>query len=952
MAPLDDPDAPLRADVRLLGELLGDVIEAREGRGVFDTVELVRGLAKSARAGRPEDFETLRQRVLARLSTQDALPVARAFAHFLTLANIAEQHHRVRRRRSYLADASAHPQPGSLRETFSRLIDAGFAATQIRAALAGLSIGLVLTAHPTEVARRTILLKHNRLADLLAARDRTELTPEEGDEVLQALRRTVLELWETDEVRRDRLSPLDEVRWGLAVFEQTLWAAVPRYLRALDRAMQQHLQCGLPLNATPVQFGSWMGGDRDGNPNVTADVTWRTWAMARWVAAGLYLHEVDALRAELSMHRASDELRRLAGGAREPYRAVLRQVAARLRATQTVMGRLLEEAEAGRTGDAVLDEPVKPEAADAVTGAEEAGRGLPPAGDALSGMGGLEAPAASPSEQAPYLDEGDLSEVLDACFRSLVQTGNAAIANGRLLDLRRRLAAFGLVLGRLDIRQDARVHDQAMDLVAAASGTSGKWSEWDEEQRVAFLRPYLAGGVERRAPGGADERAGHGDGRLPLPEPAAGELRDVFETFRVMARIPPGSLGAYVITMASRASDVLAVLALQRAAGVTPPLRIVPLFETGRDLAGAGKMLGQLLAVPEYRAAISGHQEVMVGYSDSSKDIGRFSAGWLLYRAQEEIVGACREAGVGLTIFHGRGGSVGRGGGPTHLAIRALPPGAVNGSLRVTEQGEMIQAHWGLPDIAERTLEVYTTAALEATLAPAPAPGPAWRGRMDALAEVARGAYRRLVYEHPDFVEYFRAATPEVEIGRLNIGSRPARRSPGAGVGSLRAIPWQFAWTQTRLLLASWLGLEEALRPVGEPGTGDDIRQMYREWPYFQVLLDLMEMVLAKADPGIACEYDRALVPAALRPLGDDLRARLALAIQRLSAATGHAELLEENHVLKRSIAVRNPYVDPINLLQVELLRRLREAPAPDDQLWTAFAVTVNGIAAGMRNTG
>jgi phosphoenolpyruvate carboxylase len=395
------------------------------------------------------------------------------------------------------------------------------------------------------------------------------------------------------------------------------------------------------------------------------------------------------------------------------------------------------------------------------------------------------------------------------------------------------------------------------------------------------------------------------------------------------------------------------VLALQLAAGVTRPLRVVPLFETGRDLEGAGAMLRQLLAVPEYRAAIAGRQEVMVGYSDSSKDIGRFAAGWLLYRAQEDIVAACSEAGVALTVFHGRGGSVGRGGGPTHLAIRALPPGAVNGCLRVTEQGEMIQAHWGLADLAVRTLEVFTTATLEATLVPQPQPRPEWRSEVDRLAGLARDAYRGFVYEDPRFVEYFRAATPEAEIGRLNIGSRPARRSPGGEVGSLRAIPWQFAWTQTRLLLASWLGLEAALAGAArDDASRRRVREMYEGWPYFQVLLDLMEMVLAKADAGIAAEYDRGLVPAELRAVGEEARGRLAQAIERLRAATGHDELLESNRVLKRSIAVRNPYVDPINLLQVELLRRLRAASSPDDSLWTAFAVTVNGIAAGMRNAG
>lgn len=899
-----DPDAPLRADVSLLGTLLGDVVREREGRPVFETVERVRRLAKAARAGDAEAFETLRARVLGTLPLEQALPVARAFAHFLTLANIAEQHHRIRRRRQYLADPASAAQPGSFEASLSGLLAAGVAPADITSALERLSIGLVLTAHPTEVSRRTILLKHNRLAALLAERDRPDLTAAERADNLAALRRVVRELWETDEVRRDRLSPLDEVRWGLAVFEQTLWDAVPRYLRSLDRAAAAHLGGELE-SVSPIRFGSWMGGDRDGNPNVTADVTRRACLMARWVAAGLYLREVDALRSELSMRRASAGLAARAPGEREPYRAVLRELAARLHATQAWAVRELEHETPG-----------------------------PPAGPALSPAAGTEGKGGAGPE--PLLEDEELAATLRLCHRSLVETGNEVIARGRLLDACRRAEVFGLALARLDVRQDARLHDEAMEAIAAREGS---WRAWDERQRLDFLRPYL-----------------EGEARLGLDVEATPEVREVIETFRVIARIPRGSLGACVITMASRPSDVLAVLALQRAAGVAAPLRIVPLLETGRDLENAGAVVANLLAVPEYRRAIGGRQEVMVGYSDSSKDVGRFSAGWRLYRAQEEIVAACRAAGVRLTIFHGRGGSVGRGGGPTHLAIRALPPGAVDASLRVTEQGEMIQAHWGLQELAVRTMEVYTSATLEATLRPGRGPTPAWRERTEQLARAARAAYRAVVHEQPAFVEYFRAATPEVEIGRLNIGSRPARRSPGQGVGSLRAIPWQFAWTQTRLLLASWLGLEEALsEPAAEgssPGPGGQLREMYCEWPYFRVLLDLMEMVLAKADPAIAAEYDRRLVTPRLQPMGEELRGRLAAAIDRVLEATGHARLLEENRVLARSIAVRNPYVDPINLLQVELLSRLRSEASPDERLWTAFAVTVNGIAAGMRNTG
>jgi len=345
---------------------------------------------------------------------------------------------------------------------------------------------------------------------------------------------------------------------------------------------------------------------------------------------------------------------------------------------------------------------------------------------------------------------------------------------------------------------------------------------------------------------------------------------------------------------------------------------------------------------------------VMIGYSDSAKELGRLTAAWELYKAQEATVAACRQRGVRTRLFHGRGGSVGRGGGPTYLAIQSQPSGSIQGRLRVTEQGEMIQAKFALQGIAIRTMELYTTATLESTLVPAASPRPEWRNCMERLSDEARVAYRRIVYEHPRFVEYFRAATPEPELEDLNIASRPARRQGGTEVRTLRAIPWQFAWTQTRLLIASWLGIEEALSNAFARGDGECLRQMYREWPFFRSTIDLIEMVLAKADARIAAHYDRHLVPADLQPIGDDLRARLKQAIETLLQVTGHGLLLEENAVLRRSIDVRNPYVDPINIVQVELLRRLREGQdgGADDLLRSAFVVTVNGIAAGMRNTG
>ena len=879
----DDPHQPLRDDVRLLGDLLGQTLRTLEGQELFDTVERVRALAKSARAGAAGDFETLATE-LSRMPVQAALPVARAFAHFLHLANIAEQHHRIRRRRDYQREG-APPQRGSCVEAFARLLAAGVTPDGLHEAVSALRIELVLTAHPTEIARRTMVQKYNRIAAALAEQDRADLTTPERDEIEAKLLAEIMAAWGTDEVRPERPTPLDEVRSGLIVFDESLWDAVPRYLRGVDRALLAATGRGLALEAAPLTFGSWIGGDRDGNPTVTPEVTRRACLLSRWVAATLYAREIESLRNELSMNAATGELASAAGTDREPYRALLRGVRDRLRATRHWI-------------EASLD----------------AASGLPP-------------------PEAIYLEAQDLEEPLRLCADSLARTGYGHLADGRLADIRRRVATFGLTLGRLDIRQEADRHTEALGAIAEHLGL-GSYPAWDEDERLAFLADQLRTG-----------------GMVGIPAfDATPEVRDVIETFRTIAALPRESLGAYVITMASQASDVLAVLLLQQMAGVAQPLRVVPLFETSKDLEHAGAVLDALFSMDWYRGRIGGHQEVMIGYSDSAKDVGRFASAWDLYRAQEQVVDVGRKHGVRLTLFHGRGGSAGRGGGPTYHAIMSQPPGSIDGTLRVTEQGEMLQALFGLPEIAQRTMDVYTTATLEAWLLPAPAPRPEWRVLMDRLRDDARNAYRGMVYEDPRFLDYFAEATPQAELSAMNIGSRPARRTQDAGVTSLRAIPWQFAWTQTRLLLGAWLGVEAALEGALARGEGDRLREMYREWAQFRSVIDLIEMVLAKAEPGIAAEYDRRLVSAGLQPLGAELRARLRRATGAVLAITGHRELIESNRVLRRSIDVRNPYVDPINLLQVELLRRLRARP--DDSILAALQVTINGISAGMRNTG
>lgn len=884
-----DPHKPLRDDVRLLGELLGDALRDLEGSQIFEIVEDVRALAKQGRRDDAAGVEPLAGH-LGTMPMEAALPVARAFAHFLTLANIAEQHHRTRRRRDYQRTPGAAPQPGSSDQGLLALVEGGIDPQRLHRAVCELRIQLVLTAHPTEVVRRSLSQKHNRIAALLAERDRTDLTTLEQQDTLDALRREIYAAWETDEVRHERPTPLDEVRAGLVVFESALWDAVPRYLRSLDRALLATTGRGLPVEVAPITFGSWMGGDRDGHPLVTPEVTRQACLLSRWMAADLYLREVEALRGELTMHAATGEVRARAGGAREPYRVILRELRDRLR----------------RTREAV----------------EEA---LVPGGDASW-------PPAGASPETLMTTADALAEPLRLCADSLEATGSGVLAQGRLADLRRRVAAFGLTLARLDVRQHAARHAATLDAITTALGL-GSYESWDEERRLAFLVAEL----DSRRP------------LVPRDLECTAEVRDVLDTFRLLARLPADSLGTYVISMAGAASDVLAVALLQKDAGVNPPLPVVPLVETADTLASAGATVRTLLSHDSYRASLGGRQQVMVGYSDSARDVGRFSASWALYRAQEDIVAACREHGVAVTLFHGRGGSVGRGGGPTALAITAQPTGSVDGTIRVTEQGEMIQAKFGLPDIALRTLEVYTTATLEKALLDEDASRPEWRDLLDRLAADARAAYRRLVYEHPPFVDYFHAATPEPELASLNIGSRPARRTQGGGVESLRAIPWQFAWTQTRLLTASWLGLEAAFETARAADAMPMLRQMYAEWPFFRATMDLMEMVLAKADARIAAHYDHQLVPADLRPIGEDLRARLARAIAGVLEVTGHRVLVEGNPVLRRSIDVRNPYVDPINVVQVEMLRRLR---AGDRRAHDALMVTVNGVAAGLRNTG
>ena len=875
---MTDIDVRLREDVHVLGELLGDTIRQQHGEAFLQKIEDIRHSAKADRRSAGEQLSS----TLADLADDDLLPVARAFNQFLNLANMAEQYQLIRRR-----DAD-QPEPFEARvlpELLARLKQAGHSNDALARQLAKLDIQLVLTAHPTEVARRTLIQKYDAIAGQLAAQDHRDLIPSERQQVRERLRRLIAEAWHTEEIRRTRPTPVDEAKWGFAVIEHSLWHAIPNHLRKVDKALLEATGLRLPLEAAPIRFASWMGGDRDGNPNVTAAVTREVLLLARWMAADLFLRDIDALASELSMQQANDALRERVGDSAEPYRALLKQLRDRLRATRAWAHASLA--------------------------------------------------ATQPASATVLVDNRDLIAPLELCYQSLHECGMGVIADGPLLDCLRRAVTFGLFLVRLDVRQDAARHRDALSEITDYLGL-GRYAEWDEERRITFLQTEL----KNRRP------------LLPAHFQPQADTAEVLATCREIAAAPAASLGSYVISMAGAASDVLAVQLLLKEVGLTRSMRVVPLFETLADLDNAGPVMERLLGLPGYRAGLQGPQEVMIGYSDSAKDAGTTAAAWAQYRAQENLVRICREHQVELLLFHGRGGTVGRGGGPAHAAILSQPPGSVGGRFRTTEQGEMIRFKFGLPGIAEQNLNLYLAAVLEATLLPPPPPEPAWRALMDQLAADGVKAYRAVVRENPDFVEYFRQSTPEQELGRLPLGSRPAKRRAG-GIESLRAIPWIFGWTQTRLMLPAWLGWETALNNALARGQGTLLAQMREQWPFFRTRIDMLEMVLAKADAQIAEAYDERLVQPELLPLGAHLRDLLSQSCQVVLGLTGQSVLLAHSPETLEFIRLRNTYLDPLHRLQAELLARSRSREAAlDSPLEQALLVTVAGIAAGLRNTG
>ncbi|MCV7057931.1 phosphoenolpyruvate carboxylase [Mycolicibacterium gilvum] len=908
---------PMREDIRLLGTILGDTVREQNGDEVFDLVERAR--VEAFRVRRSEIDRADMAKLFDDVDVHRAIPVIRAFTHFALLANVAEDIHRERRRRIHEA-AGEPPQDSGLDATYLKLDDAGLDAGAVADALAGALVSPVITAHPTETRRRTVFDTQHRITELMRLRLHGHDTTPDGRDVEQELRRHILTLWQTALIRLSRLKIQDEIETGLRYYEAALFEVIPQVNAEVRAALQQRFpEAGL-LEQPIVRPGSWIGGDRDGNPNVTAEVVRLATGSAAYTALAHYFAELTGLEQELSMSarlvHITDELAALADScheparADEPYRRALRVVHARLTATAQ---RILD-----RQPEHELDL-------------------------------GME----------PYAAPGELLDDLDVIDASLRANGSAVLADDRLGRLREAVRVFGFHLSGLDMRQNSDVHEEVVAELLAWAGVHSDYTSLSEDDRVEVLAAELA---TRRPLTSPD---------ADLSELARKELDIVTAAARAVHVFGPQAVPNYIISMCQSVSDMLEAAILLKEAGLLDassehpyaPVGIVPLFETIDDLQRGSSILEAALDLPLYRGLVSARgdsQEVMLGYSDSNKDGGYLAANWALYRAELELVESSRKTGIRLRLFHGRGGTVGRGGGPSYDAILAQPPGAVRGSLRITEQGEVIAAKYAEPRIAHRNLETLLAATLEATLLDMEGLGELAGSAyevLDDLAARAQRAYAELVHDTPGFVDYFKASTPVSEIGALNIGSRPTSRKPTTSISDLRAIPWVLAWSQSRVMLPGWYGTGTAFEDY--VGDGDDaearlqvLQDLYRRWPFFATVLSNMAQVLAKSDLGLAAHYSELVEDEELRRrVFDKIVDEHARTIRMHRLITGHEDLLADNPSLARSVFNRFPYLEPLNHLQVELLRRYRSGDE-DELVQRGILLTMSGLATALRNSG
>ena len=909
-----EADARLRTDIRLLGRILGDTVRDQEGADVFDLVERIR--QTSIRFHRDNDDPARRELevILDRMSTSETVRIVRAFSYFSHLANIAEDQNNIRQMRAR-SNTGGSPRPGTLALTLSHARAAGFCTADLRRFFAEALVSPVLTAHPTEVRRKSTFDREMEIATLLERRERVQQTPEEAEASDEQLRRAVLTLWQTNLLRRTKLTVLDEVANGLSFYDYTFLHEVPR----LHCALEDRLNAAEPGEAGDLasflKIGSWIGGDRDGNPFVTADVMRGTLRLQSSLVLQFYLAQLHALGAELSLaaHLAdvSEELRALAARSPdtsphrsgEPYRLAVSGIYARLTAT------------AMRLGVETLRQPV--------------------------------------GEAAAYASAKEFKADLDVLDRSLVANQSGVIARGRLRVLRRAVDCFGFHLANLDMRQNSAVHERTIAELLDAAKPATSYLALNEEGRIAQLAAELRNARPLTSM------------FVKYSEETVGEL-DVFHAAaEAHVRFGTDVIPQCIISMSEGVSDLLEVALLLKEVGLVDPsgrsaVNIVPLFETIEDLQACAAIMDRLLSLPEYRRLVDsrgGLQEVMLGYSDSNKDGGFVTSGWELYKAEIGLIGVFERHGVRLRLFHGRGGSVGRGGGPSYDAIIAQPGGAVNGQIRITEQGEIISSKYSNAEVGRDNLEILAAATLEASLLQPrrSAPRAEYLEAMEQLSALAYRTYRGLVYETEGFVDYFWNSTVITEIATLNIGSRPASRKKTRAIEDLRAIPWVFSWAQCRLMLPGWYGFASAVEAwVAEhPDKGMPfLKELYREWPFFRTLLSNMDMVLAKSSIAIASRYAELVPDVRLREnIFGRIRREWHNCIRTLLDIMGHERLLQSNPLLERSIRNRFPYLDPLNHVQVELLKQHR-AQNPDQQILRGIQITINGISAGLRNSG
>ena len=884
------PTKLFREDVRYLGNILGKVIKDQEGQKFFELVEKVRKLSKvSKKKSKLNQTNKKVIKAIKNLSPINTLKITRAFTHFMNFINLAELIDASRSLNEYENSKKKITNNNLfIEEIFEDLFNhKDISENKIFNTAKDLNIGIVLTAHPTEVKRRTLIQKYHKMIEILEQRELLKNYPSKIKILDKKLFDELTIIWNTDDLKRVKPSPFDEARWGLAIIEDSLWDTIPKVYRRLNSIFLQNMNKGLPKNFNPIQFGSWMGGDRDGNPNVTADVTRKVILLSRWEAAKLYEKALTKIIRSYSMEKCSKKIQNKVGNSYEPYRVFLRPLRDKMRITH----RLIEQHLVNK----------KPLNQKKLLGSRE-----------------------------------EILKPLRIVRESLEQNQNENIASGELLDLMRRAKCFGINLAKLDIRQESSRHSKLINEFVKRKYNKN-YLEFSEKDKVNFLKLHLTTKKNKMMNFQFKNK----------------DNKEVWSTFKLLSNEPSECLGAYVISMTTSASDILAVSFLQKEAKIKNKLRVVPLFETLEDLINAKKIMESLFSQAWYRNLIKNDQEVMIGYSDSSKDAGKICASWHQYKAQEEIIKLGKKFKINITFFHGRGGSAGRGGGPIQATLRSQPPNSVNGRIRITDQGEVIQQKYGYEPLAKYNLCSYIGAVAEATLNPPPNPKNSWRSLIEKMSEISKSSYRKNINQSSEFIKYFKTVTPHKALGKLSIGSRPSKRKNVDNIQSLRAIPWVFAWTQIRLMLPAWLGSAEALRYSYIKKFRKTLYDMERNWPFFNSMLDMLDMVISKADPEISKIYEELLADGSLKRVGKKLRFQFNV-IKELNKKITPKEIINSRKQFRTSVIVRNIYSEVLNIIQPIVIKKLKSIKNFENKkfLNDALLTSIAGISAAMKNTG